>query len=714
MRQLITMHLSLYLLILLILSVASSSCGPLISSRPTTEEPSFYCRVLHVPEERNALPSPRPFLGVMMKPARLDRTTYGECNMFVQVDGLIGESPAVRAGFKEDDVILSIGGDPICSETEDVLRRLELKVAGVGIDKAITIAILRGDSELPITVYLEEMPNLKQTQAVHEGIEICPDTSSMLKERLISDEALSRFNDILSGLYNQSNYVHNPSWLSKREANPYQLKEFTYMLRHPLHAGEVAGELAGRVLDNINSELNTGRIIQETASLLDVDFTPSACPGLTVPLFKDVIEKVGRDIDGALQGISEEDRSFIRKNLIKDNDKGAWNRLIELSLMVELKELLTALNPLISCLNEEGINHLREDIIKRFKGKTPLLLYEEETPYGKIIIGGTGRNIYTDDAALILDIGGDDIYLNNAGGTRLGIPVSVVIDWDGDDHYLTKEGFSQGAGVLGGGFLIDLGGKDIFSTHNGGQGMGFFGVGILINKGKESILKAGRYAQGIGAFGIGILLNRDGGTTYQSTGYGQGLGLFNGVGIVIDDSGNDNYMLGGLEADFRDPEHSTVSMGQGFGKGVRPERGITGVSGGIGMLIDVNGDDTYVADYFAQGASYYYATGILNDNAGDDRYVAGRYAQGAGIHSSVGVLIDNAGNDLYYTSYGVSQGMGHDYGVGFLDDHDGDDRYLGGLLSQGAATKGGTGIVIDRKGIDLYNAEESGQGYAHG
>jgi hypothetical protein len=121
------------------------------------------------------------------------------------------------------------------------------------------------------------------------------------------------------------------------------------------------------------------------------------------------------------------------------------------------------------------------------------------------------------------------------------------------------------------------------------------------------------------------------------------------------------------------------------------------VPGGIGLLIDKKGDDVYLADYFAQGASYYYGLGILDDRAGDDRYLSGRYSQGAGIHNSIGVLIDRGGSDFYYASFGVGQGMGHDYGVGFLEDDAGENRFRGGSLVQGASTNGGLGIFLNTK-----------------
>jgi hypothetical protein len=353
-------------------------------------------------------------------------------------------------------------------------------------------------------------------------------------------------------------------------------------------------------------------------------------------------------------------------------------------------------------------------VIKRFGGNKGPILYEAMSPIGKVIVGGMGPNVYTEDAALILDLGGDDLYLNNAGGTRPGMPLALVIDWGGNDRYISKENFSQGAGLLGGGFLIDLGGNDSFISEDGSQGAGFWGLGFLYHGDGKGVFSARKFAQGTGQMGIGLLVNRKGNTQYLCSYGGQGLGLFGGAGILFDEAGNDLYQLGGLEPDLRDPTTSTQSMGQGFGLGERPEKDKQGVPGGIGMLIDGSGDDTYIADYFAQGASYYYSLGILDDRAGNDQYISGRYSQGAGIHSSVGVLIDRAGNDSYYASFGVGQGMGHDYGVGFFEDDGGEDHYQGGSLVQGAATNGSLGIFIDLGGNEEHSFVSDGQGYFEG
>ena len=51
-----------------------------------------------------------------------------------------------------------------------------------------------------------------------------------------------------------------------------------------------------------------------------------------------------------------------------------------------------------------------------------------DTPAGRVLIGGTQDNTYTEDAALIIDLGGNDTYFNHAGGSTRLDPFSVVID----------------------------------------------------------------------------------------------------------------------------------------------------------------------------------------------------------------------------------------------------------------------------------------------
>jgi hypothetical protein len=698
-------------ILLTVISLFFTVHSPVMSSDVIQEEEITYCGLLHIPEDTQSPARPKPFLGIMMEPEEGGYTDA--CTSFIRLKGIVDGSPAKEADLRVNDIILSVNDIPVCECGEDVIAGFKKVIERQNVDSEIGIHVLRGGERLHFLVKLAERPSIEQPEAGHELMEICGDEASYMKKSLVKEDKLSLFQSVRSGLISQSNRVHNSEWFLKNRANPYQLDEFTYIIRRPLQTG-VAAE---RISDEISAFSGEGQVrildvINKLSILIDVDATVPECRLLTVKDLISLFERTNRNVDRAFRGLSDEDEKLLRETVLNPWSRERWNEILLIAEKIELKEVLEALFPLISCLTEDNLSTLRRSILTSDEDKPEIPVRGIATSFGQVLIGGLESDTYTEDVALILDPGGNDVYLNNAGGSRKKIPLAMVIDWEGNDLYVAKENFSQGAGVLGGGFLIDLGGNNVFKAMKGAQGAGFYGIGVLYNRGNESTFLSGTHSQGVGQFGIGLLLNRDENTLYQSPGYGQALGFFNGSGTLFDMGGNDYYLLGGSIPDFRDPVRATVSMGQGFGKGVRPDKNLNGVSGGMGILIDRDGDDVYVADYFAQGSSYYYGTGILDDNSGDDQYYSGRYSQGAGIHSSVGIFMERDGDDIYYASHGVAQGMGHDYGTGFFEDKGGDDRYYGGVLSQGAATYGGLGILLDRRGSDVYTARGESQAFA--
>lgn len=701
--------------------MCSCSANFLASGKPSVSpESSAYCSWLHVTPGPSEIIQPKPFLGITFAPARPDAeiSVCREGNA-IRVVTIISGSSAQEAGLREGDLILSINNSPLCLEEKAVSGFFRKIIARQEIGSTVELVILRDKEKINLIVPLLRMPSCSRVAAEHMGVDGCPGIPlSILDTELRKQDVLPLFYKVISGLYERSNYAQNLTKGHEKACDPFQLKEFTHMYRHPQSAGIVAGELSDRFISETGKEIHgLDRIIRTAAGLLDLESEgesekPSKDEEITFPGLLRTITQAREKTEHAFSRLSPQETELLREMVLAPWDDDRWNIFLELSMKVELTELFEAFSPVLSFLSGERLSMLKKDLLKRFPDNEAPVLFEDMTPAGKVIVGGTGPNVYQEDAALILDLGGNDLYLNNSGGTRAGIPVAIVVDWEGNDRYLSKENFSQGAGLLGGGFLIDLSGADIFDALDGGQGAGFFGAGILYHGSGPGTFRGRKFCQGTGQMGIGLLWNSMGDTVYNCAGQGQALGFFKGAGIVIDEAGNDYYQLGGLEPDFRDPSKSTVSMGQGFGKGLRQEEKKDGVSGGIGLLIDGSGNDSYTADYFAQGASYYYGVGILDDLSGDDRYIAGRYAQGAGIHSSVGVLLDRKGDDFYYTSFGVAQGMGHDYGVGLLEDAQGDDYYWGGTLVQGSATAGSIGLLIDKEGKDRYMCKDKGQGYA--
>ncbi len=361
----------------------------------------------------------------------------------------------------------------------------------------------------------------------------------------------------------------------------------------------------------------------------------------------------------------------------------------------------------ISSAGLQGKGGWGTELLQDFTGD---ILIVQDTRIGKIVVGGRGTSCYYADAAIIIDLGGNDYYFNNAGASSTDVPVSLCIDFSGDDAYQTDAPFTQGAGRFGIGLLIDYRGNDQYSSKDFSQGASLFGVGLLLDIDGKDYYNGHVINQGVGCFGAGLLSDTKGNDLYFSRQFAQGVGFTKGFGALIDADGDDYYFAGGVYPDFRDPGKSFQSMSQGIGMGIRPEETIVGASGGVGMLVDQKGTDTYHGDYFSQGSGYYFSLGLLYDRNGNDRYYAGRYAQGAGIHSAIGFLKDMSGDDAYECTFGVSQGCGHDTGIGFLVDDCGNDTYRSKTTSQGVGLEKGIGVLADFFGNDLYDANDHSQG----
>jgi HEAT repeat protein len=324
-----------------------------------------------------------------------------------------------------------------------------------------------------------------------------------------------------------------------------------------------------------------------------------------------------------------------------------------------------------------------------------------DTPLGRIICGGAGHNVYTNEAFLIVDTGGDDTYLNSAGGANglAGRPISIVLDLAGNDQFISRRSFSQGSGVFGIGILAALGSNGTFQARNLSQGAGLFGCGLLMAGPGNQTFEANVFGQGAAEFGAGILWQRGGDTRYTAAELAQGFGGVQGCGLLLDESGDDAYFAGGKFACGWLPGRY-FSLSQGFGEGMRPFAG-----GGVGILCDLKGNDRYNADVYGQGASYWYSVGLLLDADGNDVYRADQYCQGAGIHLSAGALIDWTGNDQYAAEH-ICQGAAHDYSVGLLIDRAGNDAYDGITTAQGSAINNSFAMLLDRAGDDVYTGRD--------
>lgn len=330
------------------------------------------------------------------------------------------------------------------------------------------------------------------------------------------------------------------------------------------------------------------------------------------------------------------------------------------------------------------------------------------TPFGDFVLAGPAADHHEKDAWVLIDLGGDDLYTNDAGGcSRPGEATALVLDHGGNDVYdAADRPYTQGFGFLGAGFLVDLGGDDRYKARHFCQGAGILGAGVIADFGGNDEYDAEAVCQGAALFGLGAILDSSGDDRYDCATIGQGSASTLGLGLLSDLEGGDRYDLG------TDSTKNTLGRGAGFGQGGAlsfrhyPWNDRLTAYGGVGILNDVSGNDRYRSrGWCDQGGSYILSLGVLNDGDGNDQYVS-RTGLGSGIHVTNAILIDRNGNDVYEGAFRAG-GSGGDRSPGFLIDYHGDDVYRSESSSFGTGVKPfSCSLLIDYEGNDLYESGE--------
>ncbi|MBI4680413.1 MAG: hypothetical protein HY753_04185, partial [Nitrospirae bacterium] len=182
---------------------------------------------------------------------------------------------------------------------------------------------------------------------------------------------------------------------------------------------------------------------------------------------------------------------------------------------------------------------------------------------------------------------------------------------------------------------------------------------------------------------------------------------FSGFGLLLDGEGNDVYNAQNLPGSTS-PQQPGIGHNFSQGTGWR--------SNGIGVLVDLKGDDSYIANLSAQGIGFWGGKGILYDQEGNDMYFTLQYGQGASAHGGIGICIDVKGDDNHIVgrSQGLGSGKGSDLylnpSVGIFLDEQGNDEYNFEGDSCGVGMNDGIGYFLDMSGEDNYKGIGTGKG----
>jgi hypothetical protein len=363
--------------------------------------------------------------------------------------------------------------------------------------------------------------------------------------------------------------------------------------------------------------------------------------------------------------------------------------------------------------------------------------FDCETPWGWVRVRGGGNDCVNAAGAvgslLIVDLSGNDTYLGPVAASSVSYPISLLLDLEGNDEYsagagpvtgdharpnpalLGAAGPAQGAGMCGVGVLMDVAGDDQYSAERYAQGVGQFGLGLLVDLAGNDKYGVRYSGQGCGFFGIGLLFDLAGIDNYNIYCDGQGLGGVAGVGVLADRTGDDRYVAERKNSITGRPSYHSpdldvsVSNAQGCGMGRRGD-GADGHSwaGGLGALLDGDGDDYYSAGNWSMGTGYWFGIGILHDRGGDDEYHGVAWSQGTGAHFCIGACIDEAGNDKHLSEENslLSLGWAHDFTIGILLDVAGNDIYQVDKSGLGGSINRSVAMLIDTGGDDRYESKE--------
>ncbi len=386
--------------------------------------------------------------------------------------------------------------------------------------------------------------------------------------------------------------------------------------------------------------------------------------------------------------------------LARIDEEAMASSLLWLARLAELEPLQRLANAL------DGATPLREAV----PGASGQLLYAATTSAGRIVVGGRGENRYTGRFALVIDLGGDDVYLNATGRVDGELGAAAILDLGGDDEYSATADFAQGGALLGVALLMDLSGDDRYRATRFAQGTTIGGGALLVDWDGDDEYSGEEYLQGTAFFGLAALVDGGGDDLYHGNQFAQGVGGPRAVGLLLDRGGDDRYFCGGRELSSYGTGGVFRGSGQGLGIGLRFY-----AAGGIGLLQDEGGRDQLQAGNFAQGTGYYYALGALfQGGTEDDRYLASRYGQGSAAHNALGAMIEDGGNDRYRSTFaGVVQAAAWDRSAALFIDRGGDDHYGRRPLhfAQGTAAVDSVALFIDGGGDDTYQNLRAQRGW---
>jgi len=326
---------------------------------------------------------------------------------------------------------------------------------------------------------------------------------------------------------------------------------------------------------------------------------------------------------------------------------------------------------------------------------------------GNVCILGNSDQVLDEEYSIVIDLGGNDSYMGSHAVPRsFSNSIGLIIDLSGNDRYISETGIAElCSGLFGIGAIFDLKGDDEYSCGESGLASAWQGTGLLFDyEGNDKYDSNAAWSLGSAHAGVGLLMDLDGNDDYSSTQQSLGFGSSLGIGAILDVSGNDKYRAEGVWSEpFQN--NTAFCMGAGFGRRADfTDR--RSLAGGVGIMVEGDGDDTYWGPVYVIGCGYWWAAGFFEDRGGNDKYRCLQYSIGSAPHMAIGCAVDLVGDDRYNVDEGYTvcqyQGCGRDGCLGIFIDGEGNDQYFFRSRCAGAGDLNSIAFFWDRFGDDVY------------
>ena len=654
----------------------------------------------------------------------------------LRIEQVVVGSPADSAGLQSADIIEKIDGIQVSSQTW-----FSYLIARNAPGDTICVDLIRLGSQLSLVVGLGNRADFQGEMSRGDRLEFRENSQIFPALHRRRDKHELRALTLLDSIDGWQEYDALQEAFIKESSDYggyYKLDAVNFVLRDPLKAMGFQENLLQELSSHELSRIITvaGKMLDiPTADRINFSWGPPVDLSSTASVISTIIQESDQYLDQAFASLDSAEVVFILNYAPQlldifltdfylterpQEESDSLIKVVNLTKQVNYSALWQAIDIVSFLQSTQFVSQLQSimDTGNSWPTIEPALLppswqsagdlvFFKSDSTGTIAIGGSGSNHYLQDATLILDLGGDDIYHNNCGGpvtvmeqgrlVEVSHSTAAIIDLTGNDLYIGNRPGSLASGLMGIGLILDLEGNDHYSGDQLVGGSALLGAGFLLDRAGDDRYLMQEMSLGCAFWGLGVLQDRSGNDLYSTTLYSQGFGGSKGFGLLHDVQGNDRYTALGKHPSGYGTRGIWSGWSQGVGCGFRRVS-----CGGIGILRDDSGQDWYEAGNFSQGVGYFFAIGALWDLDGNDHYIGSRYVQGCGVHQAVGALTDHRGNDYYSGKIAMNQGGAWDVGVATFLELSGDDIYTGDTYGQGGAAQNGFVYFLDETGDDQY------------